>query len=99
MSFIGNCERCEKLGFEMCKCPKPQYNYLLKIAGHTQPITGYVDHLIELGKEFDTPFTIEMVSPEMIVCYWQPGMSEVAYNKYYEDYMTDCQRELQRVTG
>jgi len=64
-----------------------------------QPIAGYVDHLIKLGKEFDTPFTVEMVSPEMIVCYWQPGQDEVAYNETYKRYMEDQQRELQRVTG
>jgi len=97
MSFIGNCERCEKIGFEMCKCPKPQYNYLLKIAGHIQPIAGYVDHLIDLGKEYDAPFTVEMVEPSMIVCYWQPDMSQVAYNETYKRWYEDQQRELQHV--
>lgn len=95
-NFIGNCERCEKIGFDMCKCPKPSYNYQLKIMGHTQPIAGYVDHLIKLGKEYDTPFTIEMLEPSMVVCYWQPGI-EVAYNEYYQRWYEAQQVGLQRV--
>lgn len=93
-----NCERCDKLGFGKCHCSN---NYQLYLFGHTIPdgTFKYLDAAIEAGKENNVPFTVNLVSPEMIVCFWQPSMSEVAYNKYYEDYMADCQRELQRVTG
>lgn len=73
------------------------YNYQLKVSGHAQPIAGYVDHLIKLGKEYDAPFTIEMIEPEMIVCFWQPGMEQVAYNETYKRWYEAQQVGLQEV--
>lgn len=94
-----NCERCDKLGFDKCHCIKPTHNYLLKMVGWTTPIPGYVDHLIKLGKEYDTPFTVEMLEPSMVVCYWQPGMGEVAWNEYYKHWYEQQQVGLQGVMG
>jgi hypothetical protein len=74
-------------------------NYLLNQC--CKPSTPYrsPDAAIVIGQQGTRAFTVNMVSPKMIVCYWQPGMSEVAYNEKYQDYIADCQRELQRVTG
>lgn len=94
-SFIGNCERCEKLGFEMCKCPKP---YRLCIGDDVAPFK-YLKAAIVAGLMSNEPFTVDSVEPCMIVCYWQPGMSNPVYNKAWQEYQANCQRELQRVTG
>lgn len=88
---MSYCERCDKLGFDKCLCPKPTYNYLLHISDHLN-VFGYVDHLIKLGKEYDTPFTVEMIEPSMIVCYWQPGMAQVAWNESYKQWYVDQQK-------
>jgi hypothetical protein len=75
-------------------------NYALHIAGDTTIYPYYfLEIAIHIGIAQNTPFTVEMVEPSMIVCYWQPGMSEVAYNKYYQRWYTDQQKDLQRVTG
>jgi hypothetical protein len=75
-------------------------NYALHIAGDTAIYPYYfLEIAIHIGIAHNVHFTVEMVSPEMIVCFWQPGMSEVAYNETYKRHMEDQQRALQRVRG
>jgi len=75
-------------------------NYTLNIANDTTAYPfKYLKAAIIAGVLGNEPFTVEMVEPSMIVCYWQPVMSEVAYNETYKRWYEDQQRELQRVTG
>lgn len=94
-NFIGNCERCQKIGFEMCKCPKP---YTLKIGDDAYP-QSYIDGAILAGVAVGKPFTVDSVEPRTIVYYWQPGMRLTVYDRSWQEYEMNCQKRLQGVMG
>lgn len=66
-----------------------------------KPSTPYrnPDAAIIIGQLGTRAFTVEMVEPEMAVCFWQPGMDKVAWSEYYKAWYEAQQKELGRVSG
>lgn len=90
------CERCDKLGFDKCLCPKP---YTLKIGDYNPLPYKFLQSAILAGQAYGKPFTVDSIEPKQIVCYWQPGMSTPVYDRSWEDYEMECQKRLEKARG
>lgn len=75
------------------------YNYLLKLVDNIQISYLSIEAAAFDGFKFNAPFTVEMLTPSMIVCEWQPGMAQVKYTNEYKRWYEDQQSGYERIAG